>query len=180
MVHRSAPPCGVRAENFPKLKPTYLDAPSRNKKIPQPVYRKKKRIISIRFEPTPGGTDAFRSHYYKALERFFLSAQSRKLPPYCSNINENTLINKFQKFLGKPILLVEEITPQTSKNSPAAQTTISKKTTLNYHTGLSAILTWASPQKIARSTSCAPCRPPVRNRPDIHARHRRGDSRLVD
>jgi len=87
--------------------------------------------------------------YSQALQGFFLSAQARKLSPRTISDYETTLIKKFQPFLGKD-LLVEEITPHHVEEFFAAQTTVSKKTVLNYHVGLSAFRTWALREKIAR------------------------------
>ncbi len=85
----------------------------------------------------------------QALSGFFLSAQARKLSPHTIEDYENILINRFQAFLEKDYL-VEEITSRHIEEFLAAQTSISKKTTLNYHTGLSAFWTWAIREKIAR------------------------------
>lgn len=87
--------------------------------------------------------------YSQALQGFFLSAQSRKLSHHTIEDYENTLLKKFPDFLGQD-LLVEEITSHHIEEFLAAQTTVSKKTALNYHVGLSAFWTWAMREKIAR------------------------------
>ena len=93
--------------------------------------------------------------YSQALQGFFLTAQARKLSPHTIADYQNTLVTKFQKFLDQD-LLVQEITTDHIQKFLAAQTTVSNKTTLNYHTGLSAFFTWAvgekvTPENIVRS-----------------------------
>ena len=87
--------------------------------------------------------------YSQALQGFFLSAQARKLSSHTIDDYENTLVKKFQTFLAQDPL-VEEITSHHIEEFLAAQTTVSRKTALNYHTGLSAFWTWALREKIAR------------------------------
>jgi integrase/recombinase XerD len=86
--------------------------------------------------------------YSQALQGFFLTAQARKLSPHTISDYQNTLVTKFQKFLDRD-LLVQDITADQVQEFLAAQTTVSNKTTLNYHTGLSAFWTWAVREKVA-------------------------------
>lgn len=86
--------------------------------------------------------------YSQALQGFFLTAQSRKLSPHTIADYENTLVKKFQTFLGRD-LLVQEITSDHIQEFLAAQTSVKNKTVLNYHTGLSAFWTWAVREKVA-------------------------------
>ena len=85
--------------------------------------------------------------FSQAKQGFFLTAQARKLSPHTIADYEVT-IKKFQAFLEKDIL-IENITSDHIQMFLAAQTTISKKTALNYHIGLSAMWTWAVREKIA-------------------------------
>ena len=85
--------------------------------------------------------------YSQALEGFFLTLESRKLSTHTYADYKNTLVRKFQPFLGKD-LLVQEITPNHIMEFMAAQTTVSNKTARNYHTGLSAFYTWAVGEKV--------------------------------
>jgi len=103
--------------------------------------------------------------YSQALEGFFLSVQSRKLSTHTLSDYENTLVNKFQAFLpGDP--LVEEITSRTIEEFLAAQT-VSKKTVLNYHTGLSAFWSWAIREKVAREHVVRAVQPPKPEQTDV-------------
>lgn len=104
--------------------------------------------------------------FSQALQGYFLSIQSRHLSQHTIVDYENTLINKFQAFLEED-LLVEEITPRHIESFLAAQTTISNKTILNYHTGLSAFWTWAVKERIAREHVVRAVQPPKPEQPDI-------------
>lgn len=86
--------------------------------------------------------------YSQALQGFFLTAQARKLSPHTIADYQNTLVTKFQTFLGQD-LLVQEITSSHVQEFLAAQTAVKNKTVLNYHTGLSAFWTWAVREKVA-------------------------------
>src|SRR5688572_26851780 len=100
------------------------------------------------FSTTRRHTDMNSIRYSQALQGFFLTAQSRKLSPHTIADYENTLIKKFQTFLGRD-LLVQEITSDHIQEFLAAQTSVKNKTVLNYHTGLSAFWTWAVREKVA-------------------------------
>lgn len=86
--------------------------------------------------------------YSQALEGFFLTLASRKLSHHTYLDYKNTLVTKFQTFLGRD-LLVQEITSDIIQEFLAAQTSVKNKTVLNYHTGLSAFWTWAVREKVA-------------------------------
>ncbi|MCI0551278.1 MAG: tyrosine-type recombinase/integrase [Anaerolineae bacterium] len=104
--------------------------------------------------------------FSQALQGFFLNTQARKLSIHTIQDYENTLITKFQPFLEKDYL-VEDITSRHIEEFLAAQTTITKKTTLNYHTGLSAFWTWAIREKIAREHVVHAVPAPVPEQRDI-------------
>jgi integrase/recombinase XerD len=82
----------------------------------------------------------------QAIQGFTLSLHGRHLSIHTIYDYENTL-RKFKAFLEKDYYL-EEITSHHVEEFLAAQTTISKKTALNYHTGLSALWTWAVKERL--------------------------------
>ena len=102
----------------------------------------------------------------QALDGFFLNLQSRKLSTHTIQDYQNTLLHKFQVFLEKDYL-VEEITARHIQEFMAAQTKVSNKTALNYHTGLSAFWTWALTEKIAREHIVRAVPAPKPEQPDI-------------
>ena len=104
--------------------------------------------------------------YTQALTGFFLTAQARKLSKHTIADYANTLVKKFQPFLGHD-MVVGAITAKHIEAFLAAQTTVSKKTTLNYHTGLSAFWTWAVKEQLADSNIVHTVQPPKPELPDI-------------
>lgn len=82
----------------------------------------------------------------QALQGFFLTAQARKLSPHTITDYNNTL-TKFQDFLEQDYAM-QEITVQHIESFLAGQEHLSKKTTLNYYIGLSALWTWAQREKV--------------------------------
>lgn len=79
--------------------------------------------------------------FTEAVAGYELHAQSRQLSDHTIADYMNTY-TKFYKFLAADPPLAA-ISRKTIEQFLAAQTTISKKTLLNYHTGLSALFTWA-------------------------------------
>lgn len=104
--------------------------------------------------------------FSQALVGFFLTAQSRRLSPSTIADYTNTLVKKFQPFL-KTDPLVEDITARHIEAFLAAQVGVSKKTLLNYHTGLSAFWTWAMREKIASEHILQSVQTPRPEIPDI-------------
>ena len=100
----------------------------------------------------------------QALTGFFLRLDARKLSSHTISDYETTLIKKFQVFLERD-MLVQDITSRHIEEFLAAQT-VSKKTTLNYHTGLSAFWSWAVKEKIAKEHVVRAVPPP---RPELPA-----------
>lgn len=104
--------------------------------------------------------------FSQALTGFFLTAQARRLSSHTIADYSQTLDKKFKTFLEKDYL-VEQITAQHVESFLAAQTTISKKTLLNYHTALSAFWTWAVREKIASEHIIRGVQAPKPEIPDI-------------
>jgi integrase/recombinase XerD len=84
--------------------------------------------------------------FSQALEGYLLYADASRLSPHTIADYTNTF-RKFQDFLSDdpPI---NEITVDQVRQFMAAQDHISKKTLLNYHTGLSALWTWATEEEL--------------------------------
>jgi integrase/recombinase XerD len=84
--------------------------------------------------------------FSQALEGYLLYADASRLSPHTIADYTNTF-RKFQDFLSDdpPI---NEITVDQVRRFMAAQDHISKKTLLNYHTGLSALWTWATEEEV--------------------------------
>lgn len=82
----------------------------------------------------------------QALQGFFLTQQSRRLSPH-TIVDYDNILRKFKTFLGKDYTM-EEITSRHIEEFLAAQIHLSKKTVLNYYTGLSALWTWALKEKV--------------------------------
>lgn len=104
--------------------------------------------------------------YSQALTGFFLTAQARRLSTHTIADYTQTLVKKFKPFLEKDYL-VEQITAQHIEHFLAAQDQVSKKTVLNYHTGLSAFWTWAVKEKIASAHVVHEVQAPKPEIPDI-------------
>lgn len=85
--------------------------------------------------------------FSQALQGFYLTSQARRLSTHTIADYTNTL-TKFQRFLGTD-LLMEDIDARHIEGFLSAQTHLSKKTVLNYYTGLCALWTWAVREKIA-------------------------------
>lgn len=101
----------------------------------------------------------------QALTGFYLSHESRKLSPHTTQDYQNTF-NKFQAFLEQDYL-VQDITSRHIEEFMAAQTSVSQKTALNYHTGLSAFWTWALEQQLASEHVVRAVKAPDPEEPDI-------------
>ena len=84
--------------------------------------------------------------FSQALEGYLLYADASRLSPHTIADYTNTF-RKFQNFLSydPPI---NQITVDQVRQFMAAQDHISKKTLLNYHTGLSALWTWATEEEV--------------------------------
>lgn len=95
----------------------------------------------------------------QALQGFFLTQQARRLSPHTITDYQNTL-TKFKEFLDRDYNM-EYITMHHVEEFLAAQTSLSKKTLLNYYTGLSALWTWALKENIV-STHVPRLIPPPR------------------
>ena len=81
-----------------------------------------------------------------ALEGYFLHADARRLSPH-TIADYTNIFCKFQAFLGDdpPI---GGITADQVRTFLASCDHLSKKTLLNYHTGLSALWTWATKEEL--------------------------------
>jgi site-specific recombinase XerD len=97
--------------------------------------------------------------YSQALQGFFLNAEARRLSPHTIADYKNSLVRKFQPFLGED-LLVQEITTRHIELFLADQDEVSKKTLFNYYTGLAAFWTWAVHEKIAPEHVVRAIKPP--------------------
>lgn len=82
----------------------------------------------------------------QALQGFYLTQQARRLSSHTITDYQNTL-NKFKEFLNLDYPM-DDITSHHIEQFLAAQTGLSKKTLLNYHTGLCALWTWALKEHI--------------------------------
>lgn len=83
----------------------------------------------------------------QAIQGFFLTQQARGLSIHTIQDYTNTL-TRFKVHLEKDYFM-EQITARHIEHFLAEQTHLKKKTLLNYHTGLSALWTWAVKEKIA-------------------------------
>jgi site-specific recombinase XerD len=79
--------------------------------------------------------------FFQALEGYFLHADARRLSPH-TIADYTNIFRKFQAFLGDDPPIAE-ITADQVRTFLASCDHLSKKTLLNYHTGLSALWTWA-------------------------------------
>jgi integrase/recombinase XerD len=79
--------------------------------------------------------------FSQALEGYFLHADARRLSPH-TIADYTNIFRKFQAFLGDDPPIAE-ITADQVRTFLASCDHLSKKTLLNYHTGLSALWTWA-------------------------------------
>lgn len=82
----------------------------------------------------------------QAINEYFLFAHARRLSEHTLDDYQNTF-KRFRKFIGDETL-INQITVQDVQRFLVEQNDVSKKTALNYHTGLSALWTWATQQKI--------------------------------
>ena len=85
--------------------------------------------------------------FSQAVNGYFLFARSRRLSERTINDYKNTY-KKFGKFIGDDVFL-DEIDSHDIQSFLAEQDKVKKKTLLNYHTGLSALWTWAIREKLA-------------------------------
>ena len=81
----------------------------------------------------------------QAINGYFLFARARRLSEHTLDDYQNTF-NRFRKFMGDETL-INKITVQDVQRFLAEQNDVSKKTVLNYHTGLSALWSWAIQEK---------------------------------
>jgi site-specific recombinase XerD len=79
--------------------------------------------------------------FSQAMQGYLLAIGARHLSEHTVKDYVNTF-NKFTAFLSDDIP-IEDITHKVIEAFFSAQTTVSKKTLLNYHTGLSSLWTWA-------------------------------------
>ena len=82
-----------------------------------------------------------------ALEGFFIAAHARRLSPATLRDYDNTF-RRLEEFLGRDPPL-NSITPADIRAFLSSRNGLSAKTLLNYHTGLSALWTWAVKERIA-------------------------------
>ena len=82
-----------------------------------------------------------------ALEGYFIAAHARRLSPATLRDYDNTF-RKLEEFLGRDPPL-NSITPADIRGFLSSMDGLSAKTLLNYHTGLSALWTWAVKEGIA-------------------------------
>lgn len=102
--------------------------------------------------------------FSQALAGFELAASARHLSPHTIQDYANTF-RKFQAYinLDPPI---DQITAATIQGFLSAQT-VSNKTVLNYHTGLSALWTWALAQRLVDENPLHSITRPKPQKPDI-------------
>lgn len=94
----------------------------------------------------------------QALQGFFLTQQARQLSPHTISDYEN-ILRRFREFMEKDYF-VDEITSRHIEEFLASREGLSKKTILNYHTGLCAFWTWAVREQIVETHVAAQVRPP--------------------
>jgi integrase/recombinase XerD len=94
----------------------------------------------------------------QAKEGFFLNAAARGLSEHTLSDYENT-INKFIVFVGEDTPIAQITTRQVTEFL-ASFTELSNKTLLNYHTGLSAMWTWAIGEKLVSENVVRAITPP--------------------
>jgi site-specific recombinase XerD len=82
-----------------------------------------------------------------ALEGYFIAAHARRLSPATLRDYDNTF-RKLEEFLGRDPPL-SSITPADIRGFLSSMDGLSAKTLLNYHTGLSALWTWAVKEGVA-------------------------------
>lgn len=102
--------------------------------------------------------------FSQVVEGYWLHAEARHLSPHTLSDYKNTF-KKFAAFLAADPPFTS-ITAKTIEAFLAAQT-VSKKTILNYHTGLSALWTWAVGDRLARSNVVHQVEPPKPEKHDI-------------
>ena len=85
-------------------------------------------------------------NFPQAIDGYFLFARARHLSEYTIRDYRNTF-KKFRSFIGDEIFL-DEIGSSDIQSFLAMQDEVKKKTVLNYHTGLSALWTWAVAEKL--------------------------------
>jgi len=98
-----------------------------------------------------------------ALEGYFIAAHARRLSPATLRDYDNTF-RKLEEFLGRDPPL-SSITPADIRGFLSSLDGLSAKTLLNYHTGLSALWTWAVKEGIAEEHILHKVRRP---RPEQH------------
>ncbi|MFN2243984.1 MAG: tyrosine-type recombinase/integrase [Anaerolineae bacterium] len=98
-----------------------------------------------------------------ALEGYFIAAHARRLSPATLRDYDNTF-RKLEEFLGRDPPL-NSITPADIRGFLSSMDGLSAKTLLNYHTGLSALWTWAVKEGIAEEHILHKVRRP---RPEQH------------
>jgi len=103
--------------------------------------------------------------FSQSVEGYLLAANARRLSP--NTIRDyTTTFRKFQFFLDNdpPI---SEITSEHVKEFLASQHAISKKTLLNYHTGLSALWSWCVSEELVEEHILQKVRHPKPEKKDI-------------
>lgn len=95
----------------------------------------------------------------QAFDGFELAALARRLSPKTILDYQNTF-RKFFYFLDEDPPL-DSITPRHIREFLSAQTSVGKKTLLNYHTGLSALWTWAVDEGYASAHVVRRCERPI-------------------
>lgn len=95
--------------------------------------------------------------FSKALDAYLVFAESR-LSPHTIAEYSNTF-QKFMNFIGQD-MLVDDINPFLIERFLQSQTSVSKKTRLNYHTGLSALWTWMVLRGLAVKNVVREVKPP--------------------
>jgi len=104
--------------------------------------------------------------FSQAIQGYLLAAGARHLSEHTIRDYVNTL-TKFRKFLGDDNIPIEEITRHHIEAFFAAQTTVSNKTILNYHVGLSSLWTWAVSEHIVQNHIVREVKPPKAEQKDI-------------
>lgn len=93
-----------------------------------------------------------------AVDGWELHAAARRLSQNTLNDYRNTF-RKFQAFLSEDLLLAD-VSVEHIQRFMATQNGLSKKTLLNYHTGLSALWRWASDENLVQNNIIREVRPP--------------------
>jgi integrase/recombinase XerD len=101
----------------------------------------------------------------QAIEGYFITAHARRLSPHTLNDYDNTY-RRFEQFLGRDPPLAD-IRPADIRAFLNSLNGLSAKTLRNYHTGLSALWTWAVKERLVHQHVLREVTPPRPEQPEI-------------